>query len=288
MLDFEKNYASWRDNKLQNAAHQDALSVFSIRDPESLSSAELHSLREHCADNNFAIYSLSNASKADKSSIESLTKQLGMQRLDHNLCADNDSITSLKVMDLGRAIGYIPYSSKALNWHTDGYYNSLSHHIRSFLLHCLQKAPTGGENIFINHELIYIHLFDENPDFIHALSQKDALTIPENIENGVEIRPAQSGPVFYRDNLTHALQMRYTARSRSIHWKQDKVLLKAVSMIEELLSANKYVLNYTLQPGEGFICNNILHGRTAFTNGNIPEQQRLLYRARSYNRLFSQ
>ena len=123
---------------------------------------------------------------------------------------------------------------------------------------------------------------------ITALCQTDALTIPANIENGVEVRSAQSGPVFYRDPSTNTLQMRYTARSRSIQWKQDKELLRAVDMIEELLADSEYVLHYTLQPGEGLVCNNILHGRCAFTNGNIPQQQRLMYRVRSYNRLFSQ
>jgi len=93
--------------------------------------------------------------------------------------------------------------------------------------------------------------------------------------------------VFYRDELTNTLQMRYTARTKSIQWKQDKMVLKAVNIIEELLTDNKFILHYTLQPGEGFICNNILHGRSAFTNGSIPQQQRLMYRARSYNRLFS-
>ncbi len=287
MLDFENNYSSWRAAKLCHITPEEALKPIVIHDPAMLSEDEMHSLREHCSHNNFALYQLSQANAVDKPAIERMTRQLGMSTLDKNLCADNDSITSLKVMQMGRARGYIPYTTKALNWHTDGYYNSFSQHIRSFLLHCLQNAVSGGENMFINHELIYIHLFDKDPELISALRQNDALTIPENIEQGVEIRPVQSGPVFYRDAETNALQMRYTARSKSIHWKQDKMLLKAVSMIEELLHSSDYVLHHTLQPGQGFICNNILHGRTAFTNGNIPQQQRLLYRVRSYNRLFS-
>jgi len=217
-----------------------------------------------------------------------MAAQFSLHELDQNLCADNDSISSLQIMDLGRAQGYIPYTSKALNWHTDGYYNPLSQHIRSFLLHCVSNAADGGENMLINHELIYIQLYDIAPSLITALCQPDAMTIPANIEHGVEVRCAQSGPVFYRDSATNTLQMRYTSRSRSIQWKQDKNLQQAVSIIEELLADNKYVLHYTLQPGEGLICNNILHGRSAFTNGNIPQQQRLMYRIRSYNRLFSQ
>ena len=218
-----------------------------------------------------------------------MTSQIGMVTLDKNLCADDDSISSLQVMDLGRARGYIPYTSKALNWHTDGYYNPINEHIRSFLLHCLQNAMAGGENMLINHDLIYIQLRDTQPDLADALMQADALTIPANIENGVQVRPAQTGPVFYRDSSTKTLQMRYTSRSSSILWKQDRNIQRAIRIIEALLadSGNDFILNLTLQPGEGLICNNILHGRSAFTNGNIPQQQRVMYRARSYNRLFS-
>ena len=287
MLDFEKNYPQWRDSKLSHRVTQSSLSPVLISNPELLNTVELKSLRQHCELNNFALYQFSNPSITDKNIISHMAKQIGMLTLDQNLCADNDSISSLKVMNIGRAKGYIPYTAKALNWHTDGYYNPIQQHIRSFLLHCVQNAASGGENTLINHELIYIHLYDTDPQLITALRQQDALTIPANVENGVQIRAAQNGPVFYRDTTTDTLQMRYTARSRSIQWKQDKQLLRAIGIIEELLSGNEYVLHYTLQPGEGLICNNILHGRSAFTNGNIPQQQRLMYRARSYNRLFS-
>ena len=288
MLDFENNYSQWREVKLTQRATQTTLQATPINDPCSLTNQELEALRHHCDINNFALYRLSHPEAADKLAIRSMAKQVGMLDLDQNLCADNDSISSLQVMSMGRAKGYIPYTTNALNWHTDGYYNPFHLHIRSFLLHCIQKAFAGGENMLINHELIYITLYDKDPALITALSQHEALTIPANIENGVEVRAAQTGPVFYRDELTNALQMRYTARSKSIQWKQDKILLKAISMIEELLTQSEFVLNYTLRPGEGLICNNILHGRSAFTNGNIPQQQRLMYRARSYNRLFSE
>ncbi len=287
MYDFESDYSQWRELKLSHRTQQSKLEIVPIANPNALSQSELVSLATLCQNDNFAIYRLGQPSLASKASIRSMTSQLGMLSLDQNLCADNDSISSIKIMELGHTRGYIPYTANALNWHTDGYYNSLHEHIHSFLLHCIQNAAKGGKNMLINHELIYIQLYDKSPALITALMQADALTIPANIEGGVERRSAQSGPVFYRDPSINTLQMRYTARSRSIEWKQDTVLLRAVNMIEELLSDNEFTLNYTLQPGEGLICNNILHGRSAFTNGNIPEQQRVMYRARSYNRLFS-
>ncbi len=287
MFDFESDYSKWRESRLTKRTDQTQLEPVTIQDPTSLSQHELECLSQHCQYDNFAIYQLDQPSLANKTSIRAMAEQIGMTSLDQNLCADNDSISALQVMDLGRARGYIPYTAKALNWHTDGYYNVIHEHIRSFLLHCIQNAPTGGENMLINHELIYIQLYDEDPDLVTALMQADALTIPANIENGQQVRPAQAGPVFYRDSSSNTLQMRYTARSRSIEWKQNSLVNRAANMIEELLTDSKYVIHYTLQPGEGLICNNILHGRSAFTNGNIPQQQRVMYRARSYNRLFS-
>lgn len=287
MFDFETEYPNWRESKLANCASQSSLAPVIIQDPSLLTKQELQQLDDHCKHNNFIIYRLHQPSQANKASISAMIKQIGMLKLDQNLCADNDSISSIQVMDLGRARGYIPYTAKALSWHTDGYYNPLPEHIHSFLLHCIQNAPSGGNNMLINHELIYIQLFDEEPALVAALMQPDALTIPANVEDGIEVRPEQTGPVFYKDTKTNTLQMRYTSRSHSIHWKQDVQITRAVCRIEELLKDSAHVLHYTLQPGEGLICNNILHGRSAFTNGNIPEQQRVMYRARSYNRLFT-
>lgn len=289
MYDFETQYLKWRDFKLARATRTtDTLQPFHIKNPTSLTKHERQSLHEQCEINNFAIYQLQNTTIEDKYTIGMLAKQLGMLRLDQHLCADNDSISSLQVIPKERTKGYIPYTAKGLNWHTDGYYNPLHQHIRSFLLHCVKNAQTGGGNMLINHELIYIQLYDEDPSLVAALRQQDAFTIPANLENGSEVRGAQSGPVFYRDPSSNTLQMRYTARTKNIIWKRDSTLLRAVSRIEELLRDNTYILHYTLHPGEGLICNNILHGRSAFTNGNIPQQQRLLYRVRSFDRLFHQ
>lgn len=286
MLDFEDDYIRWREHKLTYRPCTATLEPTIIHNPAALQESEKERLRRHCSTTNFALYRLENPAIASKSVISTFARQLGMLQFDQNLCADNQQVSSLEVRETGRATGYIPYTNRALNWHTDGYYNPFQQHIRSFLLHCVHNASNGGENIFVDHEIIYIKLYDYDPALITALRQHDALTIPANIEQGMMVRPSQTGPVFYRDPISRSLQMRYTARARNIQWKQDKTLTRALEMIEQLLADQQTVLHYTLQPGEGFICNNILHGRTSFTNGNIPDQKRLLYRIRSYDRLF--
>ena len=287
-FDFETEYEQWRAWKLANwpveATRQEFIPILN---PNLVTAGEKEQLCAQCASTNFALYRLVNPELGTKDAMRAMVKQLGMEQLDKNLCADQDSISTLKIMDLGRASGYIPYTNKALNWHTDGYYNEIDQHIRSFMLHCVQPALVGGETMLINHELIYIHLHDHDPKLIRALMSPNAMRIPANVEQGVEIRSAQSGPVFYRDQKTNRLQMRYTARTRSVEWKDDIKVREATALIEQLLSDNEgLILRVTLQAGEGLICNNILHGRSTFTNGNIPTQQRVMYRARSYNRLF--
>ena len=119
---------------------------------------------------------------------------------------------------------------------------------------------------------------DENPDYVAALMQADAMTIPANIEQGVEIRPAQTGPVFSVDENTGDLHMRYTARTKSIEWKQDNRVLRAVDFLEDLLSSDMpYIYHYRLKANEGILSNNLLHGRNKFENGSGTGEQRLMY-----------
>ena len=77
---------------------------------------------------------------------------------------------------------YIPYTNKALSWHTDGYYNVLDKQIFGIIMHCVRPAAEGGVNSLLNPENVYIALRDENPAYIEALMHPEAMTIPDNIE----------------------------------------------------------------------------------------------------------
>ena len=113
-----------------------------------------------------------------------------------------------------------------------------------------------------------------------------AMTIPANIEQGVEIRAAESGPVFSVDPLTGNLHMRYSARTRNIQWRDDPVTLAAVQFLQNLWDeGSEYVYHHRLMPGEGLICNNVLHNRTAFRDDPALGKSRLMYRARYFDRI---
>jgi hypothetical protein len=131
--------------------------------------------------------------------------------------------------------------------------------------------------------MAYILLRDENPSYIQALTQGDAMTIPARTETDGVARPDQSGPVFSTDAGGH-LHMRYTARTRSIAWKTDTATQNALAALERLLATpTPWTLRGRLEPGMGLVCNNVLHDRSGFSNS--AQQQRLIYRARYVERV---
>ena len=284
-LDDEKGYLVWRHNKLAN--YPASLNSLTVNIDTLLPTPEqCAAISAACKKSNIAIYRLQNPAHGDKAFVHALGEQLGLSRLDGNLCADSDSVTSLQVMETGRQAGYIPYSNRPLSWHTDGYYNVPEQRIRAMLLHCVRDAQSGGDNMLLDHEMAYLQLRDLNPDFIQALMREDAMTIPPNIEGDTVIRDTSSGPVFSIDPQTGQLHMRYSARARNVIWRDDAVTHAATAALTELLSdKNPYVIKYRLQPGEGIICNNVLHGRSGFEDDPAPGKNRLLFRARYFDRI---
>lgn len=277
-------YAAWRERKLAAYPRSAEDLLVEIDNPHALTAAEQDAIGERCARANMAIYSITGNSRDDKSVVRDLGAQCGLHRLDTNLYADDDGISALQVSAERRQHEYIPYSNKAISWHTDGYYNTPEHRIRAMVLHCVQPAAQGGENLLMDHEMLYLLIRDENPQYIEALMQPTVMTIPANIENGEEIRPEQSGPVFSVDPESGHLHMRYTARTRSIAWLQDEITQKAVRFLEKVLSAESpYIFRYRLEAGQGVVCNNVLHTRSGFEND--ASHQRLVYRARYYDRI---
>jgi alpha-ketoglutarate-dependent taurine dioxygenase len=278
-----EGYGRWRAQKLQQRVQDAADLLVSIDDITQPGADEVAALREKIRANNMVIYRT--ARQVDKTALRRFGQHMGLEHLDGNLCADEDSITSLQVVNEGRHAGYIPYSNRPLSWHTDGYYNESKHQIRAILMHCAMDAAEGGDNALLDHELIYMQLRDEDPQMIAALMQADAMTIPGNNEGGEEIRGAEAGPVFSLDSHGN-LHMRYSARQRNIIWKDDAMVEKARQRILQLLQDdNEFIVRYRLSPGEGVLCNNVLHNRSGFSDDTESGKKRLLYRARYYDRV---
>ena len=284
VLDNESPYLRWREQKLARYPRRAEDLFVEVRDPRALSEAEAAQIRRLCAVANMAVYASPLAGVADKDIPRRLGARLGLERLQANPLADEDGITSLEVSAHKSVRGYIPYSNRRLLWHTDGYYNPPASRIRAFLLHCVRPAAAGGENRLLDPEIAYILLRDADPAYVSALSAPDAMTIPAHVVDGVELRPAQTGPVFADD--AGALHMRYTARTRSIEWRPDETTAAAVRFLNGVLDGDSpYVFTLRLAGGQGLVCNNVLHNRGAFTDDPAPGRGRLVYRARYLDRV---
>ena len=279
----EAAYLTWRAAKLARFPKKLTELVVEVRDPRALSTGERQALLERCARANMAVYASPTGGDADKEIPRRLGLQLGLRDFDSNYLADDDGISPLAVSEHATRGEFIPYTNRAINWHTDGYYNPGERTVRAVLLHCVERAETGGENALLDQEIAYIQLRDLNPRHIRALMAEDAMTIPPRIEDGSAQRAEQAGPVFSVDAGGY-LHMRYTARTVSIKWKNDTATQAALAALEQILgAASPWVFRGRLEPGMGLISNNVLHTRTPFTDS--PRHQRLLYRARYYQRV---
>ncbi|HET9821412.1 MAG TPA: TauD/TfdA family dioxygenase [Burkholderiaceae bacterium] len=282
-------YRAWRARKLADRARTAAELMVDVADPRALRDAEREALLQRCARWNMAIYRTVPGGDQDKDVLRALAAQLGLLRLDANWLADEDGISSIAVRGGAPAPGqdrgaFIPYTDHALKWHTDGYYHPGERRIRAMLLHCVRPAARGGENLLLDHELAYIAVRDASPRWMRALMAADAMTIPAREGASGEARAAQSGPVFSVDPHDGALHMRYTARTRSIVWKQDKDTLAAVAFLEQWLAGGPDgALRVRLGAGMGLVSHNVLHDRSAFVDD--PARPRLVYRARYLDRL---
>lgn len=283
-LDNQLAYRRWAAAKRASHPTHARDLVVNVGDPRTLSDAEVQALLQRCAGANMAIYR-SAVRVPDKDIPRLLGQQMGLFRLDGNWLADEDGISQIAVAaTAGDRTAFIPYTNRPIKWHTDGYYHPQSRQIRAMILHCVRAASSGGENALMDHEMAYIAMRDANPDWVRALMAPDAMTIPERLDEDGVARTEQTGPVFSVDEASGALHMRYTARTRSVQWKDDAQTRAAVAFLEQLLASDSpHVFRLTLEPGMGLVCNNVLHDRSGFLDD--PQQPRLLYRARYLDRI---
>ena len=130
--------------------------------------------------------------------------------------------------------------------------------------------------------MLYIHLREQNPDIVSALTQPNVLTIPARNDSTKGIRTASIGPVFFIDSSTQKPKMRFTQRKRNIQWLESNEVKDALNILNTFLASNSSIHHqYKLKKGEGMICNNVLHSRSAFIDND--SRKRMLLRGRYTN-----
>ena len=117
-------YARWRDARLAAYQGGDFFPVVELADPGRPSAVEMARLKDVLGHYNMVLYASEPTSlEKAKLDLRSLGSRLGLERLDANLCADEDAITPLAVSEGSKRRRYIPYTNRSISWHTDGYYN---------------------------------------------------------------------------------------------------------------------------------------------------------------------
>jgi TfdA family taurine catabolism dioxygenase TauD len=289
-LDDATAYAAWRDAKL--AAYPTRLEDFVV-EIENLAAptpGEWEAVLRLSRAANMALYA-TRVNLADelrtRRSLILFGKAFGLVAIEDHRSAEADGIVRVEMVDQGGRLGYIPYTDRPINWHTDGYYNfhGPERAVRAMLLHCMRPAGEGGVNRLLDPEIAYIRLRDSDPGHIEALMHPEAMTIPASVEANGRVRPENVGPVFYVDPRSGALGMRYTARKRNVAWRDDPATHAAVAKLEAILREDPLLVETRMEAGQGLICNNVLHDRTGFAPSNDAGRGRLLYRVRYADRI---
>jgi hypothetical protein len=282
LLENEDAYQAWRHCKLESRRQAKPLRVFKLNAQGLSAESQLADLQQQVEAYNFIIFEVADTDFGKQEFI-ALNRQFGLNDLDINLGADADKVTALRVVgESDQRAQYIPYTNRAMNWHTDGYYNPHARRINAFSLYCVNQSARGGGNFLFDHEMMYLLIRDQSPELLEALMHDDLMRIPANVQDNRVIRAEESGPVFSLQPISCALNMRFTSRPQHIVWKSDKCSQQALNLVREILMQGEAMIEIRLHAGQGIVCNNILHGREAFQDD--PQQPaRLVYRTRYYD-----
>jgi len=280
----DETYLRWRDKKLSNYPQKIEELLVEINDPRRLKKNEFEALLKRCQKTNMAFYLGNTGTDQDPEIPFSIGRRFGVFGLNKNMLADENSLTSLKLHEDGIKQHYIPYTTKNINWHTDGYYNPPNEQIYSMMLHSVQEAASGGENSLLDHEVAYIKLRDENPEYIHTFMNPEVLSIPPRIgEQGIVARRTETGPVF-SITATGKLHMRFTIRKKNVIWTDNSQTKAALAALRKILTSDSpYIFKFQLESGMGLLSNNVLHNRSEFVNDS--ENVRHVYRSRYFERI---
>ncbi|AHF04305.1 taurine catabolism dioxygenase TauD [Marichromatium purpuratum 984] len=281
----EQAYQRWRATRLTRPAPSTARLRVRVQHPAAPSRAELAAIGARIASDGMALISCA-PEQLDAESLLALGRALGLRRTEANHFADIQAVSRITPVE-GRGDGrgdYIPYTDRALNWHTDGYYNPPDQQVRAWMLFCLQPARAGGENQLLDPEIAYIRLRDDSPSHIVALTHPEAFAIPAHVVDGQVLRAESRGPVFSIQQ--GRLHMRYSARRRHVCWRDTPETTAARTALDELFSRETvFTFTHRLAAGEGLISNNVLHNRTAFAPATQRERARELLRIRYIDRV---
>ncbi len=276
-------YQFWRDDKLANIASSLDACLVEVDNLNCLTNAEKNQILRLCSANNFALFQTSISTNIETNLVR-FNQQFGLQEFDQHLYVKDQGLAHITRTEQRDQAEFIPYTDRAIGWHTDGYYNPIDNRIRAFSLFCANPALSGGENQWIDHQIVYLLLREQNHDVVKALCHPQAMSIPQHMVDGEVRRPTSTGPIFFIDELSQQLSMRYTQRKKNIEFYNSTEIVEAVKLLDELLAKQtQHHFTHPMQAGQGLICNNILHTRRSFIDDD--NHPRLMLRGRYFDQI---
>lgn len=282
-------YINWRESRLETETKGRESSSVTLPPLAILASANedsrfiLKHLSEQVVLHGYALYRWEQLPEDPFESTLALNGLLGLSnsQSDSGIISKKglSTLTDNKDSSMGR---YIPYTNRAMNWHTDGYYNDKASTIRCFTLHCVADASEGGELSLLDYELLLIAMYDEDPLLVKLLSHPETMMLPANSDSEGHNRPDRWVPVLYT-NSDSQLGMRFTARGRNIQWRNQETQQAMHRVLDLIEQQQQWQRKVRLRPGEGVITRNVLHKREAFsdtTQSVQPQTQREMLRGR--------
>jgi len=287
---FESNSSAMSDwvEKVQARAVASAqstrpaiFSVASIAHTEN-DLALMSALCESVEHDGYALYQWSDSPDDIAETTSEFLRQLSLVNTDKGVIRESGELSLLQDLSGTPKGRFPPYQSKAMNWHSDGYYNAATDTVRCFTLHCVEPAAEGGALVLMDDTLLVLALLEDNPDNLALLCHPDAMTLPANRDELGHDRPDRCVPMVQR-NADESVSVRYTTRTQNIAWRcadTEKAALRATELIQQ---NSQWHTKIKLAKGQGIIPRNVLHAREPF-NDPPGQNKRQMLRGR-FNQL---
>lgn len=230
-----------------------------IQDESEQLNAICHAVRL----NGFAYYQWTDTPEDPASALTNLLEALSLSGGDSGVIRESAELSLLQDLSGTPKGRFPPYQSSAMGWHTDGYYNAQQDAIRSFSLHCIEAAASGGALRLMDDNLLILALFKEDIDLIALLSHPEAMTLPANKDDLGHNRPDRTVAMIQKQN-DNSLTMRFTTRSKNIQWRCAATRAAAEHAANLIDQHPHWQTRLLLRCGEGVITRNVLHTREPF------------------------
>lgn len=270
-------YRQWREHRLKLQIDWCATEPLALS-PALNTAADAQSLSILCnqvRDYGFAVYQWTRTSADINTDVARLYSGLSLTTTDKGVVRDNNGLSLLSDLSGTPRGRFIPYTARAMGWHSDGYYNAPEQALRCFTLHCVQPAAEGGELSVLDDQLLLISLYDENPEMASLLASNNAMTIPANKDDIGHDRPDRSTAVLF-NHADGTPGTHFTTRTTNIRWQSPDTMAAAQRMTQLIDEHRDWQHTVRLKPGQGIVTRNILHRREAFTDAaGVPPRQML-------------